>query len=497
MLLRLACLERQRVELESLVGLLEDADPKVVELAVQATGALPQPAECDDVRALETIAKPPADPSQRADIERLRLELASSVAVANAGRPQDGVARLERVVARAKGIGYRPLEAESQFALGVARVAQGDYVHAAEAYQAAAFAAEAGGMDGLAGRACARAAVTSAATGKLSDANALLQRVAALAERRGAADKRLHAEADVARGNVAGFAGDDAQSLHYLEAGVRDYVDLLGPDHLETLIARVNLGAFYDELADAPHAIEQDTAAIAGYERVLGADHPRLTLVSANLALVRMRIGQLSDAEQVLDRALRLSRAYGPTSRRTASVVSTMSRLRLLQGRVDDAVTLAQQAATAFAASSGDKSDDYAGALGREGAALLARGDAAGAFDRLGRDVALREAASADNPAIAEDLTILVEAELALGRTKEALVHAERGLVLAAKRPRYPGELARTRFAAARALVATHGDRTRALELAHQARDELAPLAYRAALLAQVDAFLRQSVTER
>jgi hypothetical protein len=42
----------------------------------------------------------------------------------------------------------------------------------------------------------------------------------------------------------------------------------------------------------------------------------------------------------------------------------------------------------------------------------------------------------------------------------------------------------------ARALIATHGDRARAKQLAGQARDELAPLTYRAAELAEVDAFL-------
>jgi serine/threonine-protein kinase len=263
-------------------------------------------------------------------------------------------------------------------------------------------------------------------------------------------------------------------------------LELLGPDHPDTLLTRVNLAAYEDELASSKEAIEQDTAAIAGFERTLGADHPRLTIVVANLGLIQLRVGNIAEADRLFARAEALSKPYGPKNRRAAIVALLQCRLRVEQGRMDDALARANDAVAGFAAIGGEKSDANGEALVCRGSALLGQGKAHDGIEALEQGIALREVINRERLAIAGDFTLLAEAELANGKPKDALAHAERAVELSAKGTRYPGELARTRFALARALVATGGDRTRAGELAKQASDELAPLPYRAALAAQV-----------
>jgi hypothetical protein len=485
LLLRMACLERERAELASFVGVLEAPDDKVVELAVQASGTLSRPVECDDAHQLVATAKLPADPKVRAEIDSLRKALATSSALPVVGKPADAIKQYVPIAARAKEIGYRPLEAEASYALGLAYQVKRDYREAVDAYRAAVLAAEAGNVDRLALRACTRIAASIAAI-KVAEADEWLARGAAILERLGGNDRLLEAEYEYARGVVAGEAGRDDDGVVHLRKALAARLELLGPDHPDTLLARVNLAAYADELALAKEAIEQDTAAIAGFERTLGADHPRLTIVVANLGLIQLRVGNVAEADRLFARAEALSKPYGPKNRRAAIVALLQCRVRLEQGRADEALARANDAAAAFAASGGDKSDAYGETLICRGSALLAQGKARDGIEALEQGIALREATNRERVAIAGDHTLLAEAELANGKPEDALARAERALELSAKGTRYPGELARTRFALARALVATGGDRTRASDLAKQASDELAPLPYRAALAAQV-----------
>jgi tetratricopeptide (TPR) repeat protein/predicted Ser/Thr protein kinase len=491
MLLRMACLERQRAELAALVDVFGAADGKTVELAAQAAGRLARPTQCDDVRTLGATAAPPADARLRAEVEQLRLQVANANVLVYVGRPRDAIARYEPIAKRAKQIGYRPLEAEASFALGLAYHEQGDVRSALPAYEDAMFAADAGHLDRLAAVTAYRSASCYAAASRFAEARAAVARGRAIVERIGG-DRELEGELAYADGDIAMNAGHHEDAVAAYERALPIRIETLGKDHIDTLRVQTNLGASLDELARGPEAIAHDTAAIDGFERTLGSDHPHLIIPLANLGLVYVRVHDLAKAEPLLLRARRIGEALGLASYRTGVASLYLSRLAVEQGRADDAVAYARDAEAAFRASNGDDSEVLGDALVREGAALLVGGKAAAAVDVARRGVALREKANADMPAIAEDLTVLGEAQLAAGHPADALASLERALQLSTSSAHYPGELASTRFAMARALIATKGDRTRATALAKQARDELAPLLYRAKLLAAVDAFLAQ-----
>ena len=90
---------------------------------------------------------------------------------------------------------------------------------------------------------------------------------------------------------------------------VADRERVLGPDHLDTLRARNNLGAAYQKTgkpAAAELACEQ---AWAGFERVLGPRHPETLRSHAGLAQVYRQLGRYGDARALLrDTADRLQR---------------------------------------------------------------------------------------------------------------------------------------------------------------------------------------------
>jgi eukaryotic-like serine/threonine-protein kinase len=75
-----------------------------------------------------------------------------------------------------------------------------------------------------------------------------------------------------------------------------------------------------------------------------------------------------------------------------------------------------------------------------------------------------------NHPNVALALVGLAELERAMGRASEAVVWAERALAIREVGAVSAGELARTRFVLARALVEAGRERSRAVVLAEQAR---------------------------
>ncbi|HSD87248.1 MAG TPA: serine/threonine-protein kinase, partial [Kofleriaceae bacterium] len=335
MLLRMACLERQRTELRVLVELLATADGRMVEGSGQVAARLARPAECDDARSVAVAAKLPDNPAVRQEIETLRMQLANANPLAYVGRPSDAIARYEPIARRAKEIGFRPLQAEASFALGLAQAAQGNPAQALDAFQDATFAADAGHLDRLAALVALRAAAMYAVESRFPEAETALARGRAMIERSGG-DRELEGELAFTEGIIALNAGRQADAVAAFERALPIRTEILGPDHYDTLRIHTNLGASLDELARGKEAIAHDLAAIQGFERTLGPEHPILIVPNANLGLVYLRLGDIAKAEPFLKRANELGlRTVGPSNYRTAVSELFMSRLALETEHVD------------------------------------------------------------------------------------------------------------------------------------------------------------------
>ena len=119
----------------------------------------------------------------------------------------------------------------------------------------------------------------------------------------------------------------------------------------------------------------------------------------------------------------------------------------------------------------GPESAEAAGVHRDIAKALVAQGKLTDALAHSQRDVAILDKTGKDNPRLPTAQMQLAEIELALGHPAIAAPAAERGLAMSEAQgdDAEPNELARLRFALARALWDTGGDRERARKLAEQA----------------------------
>ena len=75
---------------------------------------------------------------------------------------------------------------------------------------------------------------------------------------------------------------------------------VLGPDHLDTIAARGNLGSAYHSAGKMASAVQLYEQACDSYQRVLGPDHPDTLARCANLASAYYSVGRLTDALTLL-----------------------------------------------------------------------------------------------------------------------------------------------------------------------------------------------------
>jgi tetratricopeptide (TPR) repeat protein len=146
--------------------------------------------------------------------------------------------------------------------------------------------------------------------------------------------------------------------------------------------------------------------------------------------------------------------------------------VQLRRGQLELALRSYSDAHMILSASLGPEHPNVGILVNNLGDVLLRRGQSAVAEEHFTRAMAIFSASfGADSPPLAYPLTGRGEALLALGRTAEALVDLERALVL--RDAGSPTDLARTRFALARALWIDEATRSRGHALAVLAQDEL------------------------
>ena len=201
-------------------------------------------------------------------------------------------------------------------------------------------------------------------------------------------------------------------------------------------IAINNLGSLHYQAKDFARAEREYRRSYAAIVEALGPDHPDVSDFHNNLANVAGRLGQFDTARDQYLAALEIQRSHFGAEHPV--VAQTLNNLGLLSGRSGElakAREYFEESARIYEAALGPDHPDLAHALAGLGQATLESGDAGAAIEPLERALVLREAGPAE-----------------------------------------ASRLANTRFVLARALWETHRDRTRARELAEQAREAFAGL---------------------
>jgi tetratricopeptide (TPR) repeat protein len=428
--LRTACLDRRLDELRAETDLFARADAKVVENAVQATGALTDLDECANVVSLRAPLPPPTDPVAKAKIVEVRRRLAEAKALLEAGKYNEGIAVAAPAADEARAIGYRPLEGEALVSLGWLQVKAGDPKKAEETLLDALVASEAGRNDSMAASALTELVyVVGYVEARPKEGKALSRQAFAIVERMGGNDELLAA-------------------LHW-RVGSTHYAE----------------GQYADMLAS-------DRQALTLWERVRGPSDRHLAIVMSDEANALGMLGRNEEALATYRRALAIDEsALGPSHPDVGQILVNTGWVLSLMKRYDEALAVDRRAVSIFEKTIGTDHTNYAYALNTIGWVLLGQRKHDEALETFERALGIWERAlGRENPRIADPLTGMGLARLGQHKAEEALAPIERALAMREAHAEDAMDLAETQFAMARALGDLHRDPARAEALAQKAR---------------------------
>jgi len=413
----MACLHRHLSEVRALVGVLADADADVVERTGPALSTLPPLADCADVAALQGEQQPVNTPALLAFQE----ELDAANAHLRLARIADGLTIARAVLARAQALGDPRLLAEAHAVQGALLDEAGEAANAGAALTEAFLAGESTGDASLPAAAAIHLVHNTTRRNELAAAHLWARHADALILRH-RADHPADADALTlnllnARGTLAVHEGQlGPAELHFTAALAAAPVDPFMRAALHN-----NLGNILVRRGDLAGAEQHLQQSLTHYREALGEHHPSLAIAFNNLAEVHMRRGDWQPAESLYHQAHAiLVAAVGPTHPNVGVVHNNLGDVLRRLARRDQALEHYTRARTIF-------------------------------------QIALGQ----DNPALAYPLTGLGELSVEDDRPGDAKPLLERALAL--RENGDSTDLARTRFALARAIVRDDGPRAHAL----------------------------------
>jgi serine/threonine protein kinase/tetratricopeptide (TPR) repeat protein len=346
--LRQACLERELRSFQALLEQLRAGDPTVIEHALEAAFALPEPARCGDVDALLSgLAAPPAEVADA--VEQLRANLADLDALANTGRWRQGLPLAELAVEEARQSKYGPVLAEALLTHARLLAGSGAGERAVELLQDALDEAERSGHDVLVPRiAIELVSLSIYARPDPIRGRVWARRVIASLDH---VDERgyLRTRGIWSLANLDRLDGAYAQA----EASLREAIALLDAHyagHPERGIMLNDLGNAIAARGEVELARKTYAEALAASTASFGAAHPRVGNVYFNLARLEFAEGRLDEARVQLDHARRIYvDAHGPRHRDVGSVEMVLAAIDVASGQLEQAETHASLAEQIYA----------------------------------------------------------------------------------------------------------------------------------------------------
>jgi len=273
-------------------------------------------------------------------------------------------------------------------------------------------------------------AVLLALLRRSSQAEAALQDLLAAAPPAADAADRLRARRYLAVATADGLHAADAPAL--ARAVLLDDERLLGPDHVETLLAALGLGTLLWRVNDLPAAEQQYERAAAGLARTLGASHAYTLSAREGLGLLALRRGRFEPALAVLGAALddaRRTRADDDPDVLNLEYVRANALTET--GRLREALAACERLRRLFAARYGDSDDRTLDVHNLLAVTRYWLGDGRGAMRAAEAAIAARaRVAEPYDPRRLADEALYASALQLVGRSDEAARRLERALAL-------------------------------------------------------------------
>jgi serine/threonine-protein kinase len=391
--LKVDCLERRRGQLRELTELFaRGPDRDNLSKAVQVVQSLPPLSACADVKALTATVPLPEEPSVRAAVETLRVQVDRLAALRMAGQYREALAPSEELLPRVEQVGYGPLVAQALYEAASLKDQGGDYAGA---------------------EALARRAILVAARSK---------------------DRVMVAKAWTLLFREVGWRQARYQEAQGLTLAMESAVEVADDD--ETRADSLNDQAIaFQEMGRYEEARGLYERALELRRNVLGPEHPKVISALNNLGVALGALGKYEEARAAYEQALSLRRkTLGPDNPLVANSYSNLGTALGQLGKHEEARDLYEHALAIRKNALGPEHPDVATSRNNLAVALDALGRYEEARKELESALAIREKLlKPEHPDIANTLNNLGNAFRGLGRYEEARRRLERALVLREK----------------------------------------------------------------
>jgi eukaryotic-like serine/threonine-protein kinase len=360
--LRNACLDLKLTQIDTLVGLFEQADSTLVDRSTAAVRDLAVLTDCADVATLMTESEElPDDPARRERIGALTAELASIDALTTVGRWQASLERAQTVLAEAERLGHAPTQAramkEALFALQrLGRPQEAD----ALMQRALKLAGDARVLD-VASWLGMRLLIQEVNSEHFAQARTMLPLIDLLVRIEGnPALRRFRLLAYEAQILTSERQWDRAAET--LQTALRDCHAMGSEGQPYCLTPQRALGLLYAARKDYRAAQRELEATVALAEQLLGPSHPQVVNEYNNLAVIMAEGRVLDVAERAIGRSKQLAAGL-PPDRQMANIPAIEGRIWDARGDCARALPLyttgLESVAAAYGAESGPATDGH------------------------------------------------------------------------------------------------------------------------------------------
>jgi serine/threonine-protein kinase len=285
---------------------------------------------------------PAPDPTEAEEVERIREELARTMALADAGKLDEAISELETLESRASLLRYQPLQAEVKVVLGRVMGKTGQHERAREILDEAAWL----GVESGHHLVCAQAwtEMTFLLAARMGDVEG-----ARRAKR--AAEAYLSQVGDdpkLAR-RLLVYSGALALAEQRYDDARKIYEQVLADDpagssiHRATLL--MNLGSVYVMLGNPDEAVDHYRRAVGMFVEQFGRVHPRVAMGYYNLGIVLMQRGILDDAQMQFELAYDLGKStLGVDHPQVAETANALGLVALRMGETEKAIAYFEEA---------------------------------------------------------------------------------------------------------------------------------------------------------
>jgi tetratricopeptide (TPR) repeat protein/predicted Ser/Thr protein kinase len=469
MKIRLACLDRQRGDMGTLVDRFAHANKAVATRAIAAATQLPRAQMCWEPNAARAAALPEA-PAPRARVLALQKQIAEASAASTIGDCDGALLIATRGIEEARAIPHRESEAELLQVRAKCERQKGDFEADVASREQAFVSAIAAGDDSLAAVVAANLSLELVnRLAKFREAERWLAIGRGVLEREGQDDR---AEGELLASEVAILSkeGYAERAIPVHERAIAVLGKAFGPNSSRVAVALSNYSGDLDYVGRKEESLAVRRRSMQVQEAIYGPRYPMMYVDYTNLASDLVTLGRYDEARQAFEHAFSLLKPLGEMNANAIPVWAMMAQLDNRTGHPDSALTDVERAMAIIDATGGGGALDLPGLLVQRGTALLAKGQAAGARDACAQSLKLQEAQNliAPDKMYTDDaLTCLGEADLAVGKIDDALAQLERGATL--KKRDFAADFPLAEFALAKALRAAGRDPKRARSLAETA----------------------------